>query len=179
MTKPSLALRPCSAVTLFSLLAGCGQKADLVVTHGMVWTGLTSGVAQPGAVAIAGAKILAVGDSGAIARFIGSGTRVIDAKGGLVAPGFNDAHTHFIDGGFQLSSVDLHDAATPEEFVRRLSAFAGTKKPGEWIVGGNWDHTLWKGQPLPAASGSIRSRPTTPCSSAASTATRPSPTPPR
>jgi predicted amidohydrolase YtcJ len=130
-------------------VAACGQKADLVISHGMVWTGLASGGPQPGGVAIKGDKILAVGDSAALAPFLGSGTRVIDAKGGLIAPGFNDAHTHFVDGGFQLSSVDLRTAATPREFVRRIAEFAKTRKPGEWITGGDWDHTLWPGQPLP------------------------------
>jgi len=130
-------------------LAACAQRADLVVVHGMVWTGASTGAPQPGGVAIAGDKIVAVGDSAALAPYVGPRTRVIDARGGLVAPGFNDAHTHFVDGGFQLSSVDLRTAATPQEFVRRIAAFVKTKKPGEWILGGDWDHTLWPGQPLP------------------------------
>ncbi|HKR56079.1 MAG TPA: amidohydrolase [Gemmatimonadales bacterium] len=130
-------------------VAACGQKADLVINHGMVWTGVTSGGPQPGGVAIAGDKIVAVGDSAALAPFMGPGTRVVDARGGLITPGFNDAHTHFVDGGFQLSSVDLRTAATPQEFVRRIAEFAKTRKPGEWITGGDWDHTLWPGQPLP------------------------------
>src|SRR5205823_6311834 len=111
--------------------------------------GLSSGGPQPGAVAIAAGKILAVGDSGAVARYLGSRTRVISADGGLVMPGFADGHTHFINGGFQIASVDLRNAATPQEFVRRLKQYARTVKPGEWITGGNWDHTLWPGQPLP------------------------------
>jgi predicted amidohydrolase YtcJ len=64
-------------------------------------------------------------------------------------PGFGDGHTHFISGGFQLASVDLRDAATPQEFVRRLGAYAKTLRPGEWILGGDWDHELWAGAPLP------------------------------
>src|SRR6266545_5747958 len=130
-------------------LAACGRKADLVVTGGLVWTGLSSGGPQPGAVAIAGGKILAVGDSAEIARSSGPATRVIRAGGGLVMPGFADGHTHFIGGGFQLASVDLRDARTPREFIRRLKDYARTLKAGEWITGGDWDHTLWAGQPLP------------------------------
>jgi predicted amidohydrolase YtcJ len=137
-----------AAVSLL-LVAACGPKADTVVVHGMVWTGLSSGAAQPGAVAIRAGKILAVGDSADIARYVGSGTQVIDARGGLVLPGFADGHTHFVDGGFQLASLDLRDAATPQEFVRRIAAFAKTRQPGQWILGGDWDHTLWPGQPLP------------------------------
>src|SRR5439155_651972 len=45
--------------------------------------------------------------------------------------------------------VDLRRAATPGEFIRQLREYAGRLAPGEWILGGDWDHTLWPGQPLP------------------------------
>lgn len=131
------------------LLAGCGTKADTVIVGGTVWTGLSTGQGRPGVVAIKGDRILAVGDSADVARYIGSGTTVIDAHGGLVLPGFADGHTHFVDGGFQLASLDLRDATTPQEFVRRVKVFAQGLPAGQWILGGDWDHTLWPGQPLP------------------------------
>jgi predicted amidohydrolase YtcJ len=140
----------CAVLTMFVLsLAGCGRKADLVIQGGAVWTGLSTGRGQPGAVAIANGTILAVGDSAEIARYVGSQTKVLRADGGIVLPGFADGHTHFIDGGFQLASVDLRDAATPQEFTRRIKAYAAGLKPGEWITGGDWDHELWRGTPLP------------------------------
>src|SRR5213080_4017769 len=146
--RPGLGLS-CIALAALAALAACGRQADIVIRGGMVWTGLSSGAPQPGAVAIGDGEILAVGDSAAVARYIGSNTRVIRADGGLVLPGFTDGHTHFIGGGFQLASVDLRNAATPQEFVRRIREYARTLKPGEWITGGDWDHTLWPGQPLP------------------------------
>src|SRR6267143_3910395 len=136
-------------LVLLALVIGCSPKADLVITGGSVWTGLSTGRGQPGAVAIADGKILAVGDSAAIARYVGSKTEVLRASGGLIMPGFADGHTHFIDGGVQLASINLRDAATPQEFVRRLKEYAAHLKPGEWITGGDWDHTLWRGAPLP------------------------------
>jgi hypothetical protein len=136
-------------VAALALVTACGTKADIVIQGGPVWTGLSTGRGQPGAVAIAGGKILAVGDSAEIARYIGSKTQVLQANGGLIMPGFADGHTHFIDGGFQLASVDLRDAGTPQEFVRRLKEYAAHLKPGEWITRGGWDHTLWRGAPLP------------------------------
>src|SRR6185503_12823678 len=142
-------LRCASCVIALSVLAACSPKADIVIHNGRVWTGLSTGRGQPGAVAIRGDRILAVGDSGEIARYVGSKTQVVDADGGLIMPGFADGHTHFISGGFQLASVDLRDAATPQEFVRRLKEYAARLKPGEWITGGDWDHTLWRGTPLP------------------------------
>lgn len=64
----------------------------------------------------------------------------------MVAPGFIDSHVHFIDGGFRLSSVQLRDAKTPEEFTRRIKEFAATVPAGAWITGGDWDHEQWGGR---------------------------------
>ncbi len=141
--------RSCIAVLSVLLLVDCGPKADSVIVNGIVWTGLSTGQGRPGAVAIRGDRILAVGDSAEVARYVGSRTTVIDAHGGLVVPGFADGHTHFVDGGFQLASLDLRDAPTPQEFVRRVKDFAQRIPAGQWILGGDWDHTLWPGQPLP------------------------------
>ncbi len=142
-------MRRTSYVVALALLGACGSKADIVIEGGPVWTGLSTGRGQPGAVAIADGKILTVGDSAAIARYVGSKTQVLRAHGGLIMPGFADGHTHFIDGGFQLASIDLRDAATPQEFVRRIKDYAAHAKPGVWITGGDWDHTLWPGAHLP------------------------------
>src|SRR5690349_2849303 len=140
--------RSCAGVVGL-LLTACAPKADLIVTGGMVWTGLSSGAPQAGSVAVGGGRILAVGPDAELARYVGRNTQRIQADGGLVMPGFTDGHTHFIDGGFQLASVDLRHAATPQEFVRLIKAFAATLRPGQWMTGGDWDHTLWPGQPLP------------------------------
>src|SRR5512134_2916897 len=129
--------------------AGCRARADLVVLNGVVWTGASSGAPRPGAIAVRGDRILLVGDSAEIASYVGGATTALDARGGLVMPGFGDGHTHFVSGGFQLASVDLRDAATPAEFVRRLGAYARGVPPGTWILGGDWDHELWPGAPLP------------------------------
>jgi len=134
-------VRRASYVVALALVAGCGSKAEIVIQGGPVWTGLSTGRGQPGAVAIAAGKILALGDSAQIARYVGSKTEVLRANGGLIMPGFADGHTHFISGGFQLASVDLRDAATPQEFVRRLKEYAAHLKPGEWILGGGWINT--------------------------------------
>ncbi len=142
-------MRRAWGVITLMLLAACGSKADIVIEGGPVWTGLSTGRGQPGVVAIAGARILAIGDSAQIARYVGSRTQVLQAHGGLIMPGFADGHTHFVDGGFQLASVNLRDAATPQEFVRRLKEYASHANPGEWILGGDWDHTLWQGALLP------------------------------
>ncbi|MEP6731038.1 MAG: amidohydrolase, partial [bacterium] len=70
---------------------------------------------------------------------------VVDGKGMMITPGFTDAHVHFLDGGFALSSVQLRDAKTKDEFIRRIKAFAATVPKGTWILNGDWDHTSWGG----------------------------------
>jgi hypothetical protein len=120
-------------------------RADLVVTGGRVWTG-NPDAPWAEAVAVRGERIAAVGSRAEIEALTGEATRVIDAAGGLVTPGFIDAHVHFIDGGERLASVQLRDAVSPEEFARRIGEFAGTVPPGTWILGGDWDHTLWGGE---------------------------------
>jgi len=87
---------------------------------------------------------------------------VIDAKGQLVLPGFNDAHVHFMSGGFQLSSVDLRDANTPEEFAERIRDFAAKLPAGRWITGGDWDHERWPDAKLPTKELIDRFTPNTP-----------------
>jgi predicted amidohydrolase YtcJ len=123
------------------------RPADLVV-YGRVWTGDS---ARPWAqgVAVVGDRIVEVGDSGSMAKLIGSSTKVISNGKAMVVPGFMDGHLHFTDGGFQLASVDLRPANSPEEFVARLKDFALERRPGEWILGGDWDHERWPGAPLP------------------------------
>jgi predicted amidohydrolase YtcJ len=123
--------------------------ADLVI-YGRIWTG-DSLRPWAEALAIAGEKITAVGDSSTIKKLIGKGTHEI-RKGGMVVPGFMDGHTHFIFGGFQLASVDLRSANSPAELVSRLKAYAAKLRPGEWITGGDWDHERWAGTPLPERS---------------------------
>jgi predicted amidohydrolase YtcJ len=101
------------------------------------------------AVAVAGNRIVALGSTKELRALAGTGTRVIDAHRNSVLPGFNDAHTHFLTGGFSLSSVDLRDANSIEEMARRLGEYARRTPKGGWILGGDWDHEKWPGAPLP------------------------------
>jgi predicted amidohydrolase YtcJ len=121
--------------------------ADLVITNARIWTG---DALQPdaNAVAVVGERIVDVGSSREIDRWRVPATTVIDAEGRRVLPGFNDAHVHLIDGGTALDNVNLKDAETPAEFTRRIGERAKTK-PGEWILGGEWDDQRWTPAELP------------------------------
>jgi hypothetical protein len=124
------------------------DTAELALINGRIWTGDKS---RPWAEALAsrGERLIAVGTGDDIRKLITAGTHVIDLRGRLALPGFIDDHTHFMNGGFQLLSVNLRDAATPEEFARRIKAHAEKVGPDRWITGGDWDHELWPGGPLP------------------------------
>jgi predicted amidohydrolase YtcJ len=146
----------CSLVVVLCLLTAANgtsagaqnMAADLVILNANVHT-MDKGRPSAEAVAVYGNRISAVGTSQEIRKLAGGRTRVIDAKGALVLPGFNDAHVHFIEGGGHLASVQLRDAASPEEFAERIRRFASKTPKGRWIMGGDWDHERWPGAPLP------------------------------
>jgi len=121
------------------------SPVSLAIVNARVWTGDPR---RPwaDAVAVRGDRIAAVGSSAEVRKMSVASTRVIDAKGQMLVPGFEDAHVHFIDGGFRLASVQLRDAKSPAEFIARIKAFAATVPKGTWITGGDWDHERWGGQ---------------------------------
>src|SRR5207248_3987353 len=127
-----------------AMAAGGQMKtaAELVISNAKVWT-VDSKLPTAQAVAVFGDRIVAVGSNADIEAWRGTSTQVIDAGGKLLLPGFNDAHVHFVSGGRQLDAVDLNDATSPQEFVRRISEQAKKTPKDEWITGGDWDETKW------------------------------------
>jgi predicted amidohydrolase YtcJ len=124
------------------------MQIDVAIVNGRVWTG---GTAQPEAEALAvcGERIAAVGSSADIERMIGPATRVIDAAGRRVLPGFNDAHVHLLSGGQHLLGLDLRGARSPQEFVGLIARHVAGLEPGQWVTGGCWDHEAWPGGQWP------------------------------
>ncbi len=122
--------------------------AAVILTNGKIWTGDPQ---RPWAEAVAteGNRIAAVGSTVDIAKLAPPAARVINLNGRLAVPGFIDNHVHFIEGGMELARVQLRDAATPQEFARRIGEYAKRVGAGKWIVGGQWDHTLWNPPALP------------------------------
>jgi len=119
-------------------------KADVIITNAKIWTGEAS---QPTAtsMAIASDTILAIGSGDDIEQYKHEHTVIKNLEGRMVMPGFIDAHVHLLMGGNALLSVELRDAKTKEEFITRIAEYANTLSDGEWILEGNWDHTLWGG----------------------------------
>ncbi len=147
-----------AASTAFAILLSLGSRVNspsaspapsgpvsLAIVNAHVWTGEP---ARPwaSAVAVRGGRLAAVGSSAEVQKLVTGATRVVDAHGAMLVPGFIDAHVHFVDGGFDLTDVQLRDAKTPPEFIARVKAFAAAAPPGTWILGGVWDHTNWGGE---------------------------------
>jgi predicted amidohydrolase YtcJ len=130
------------------LVAQSKPTADLIITNAKVWT-VDKAHPTARAVAVLGDRIVAVGSNADVNVWRGHDTKVIDAGGKLVLPGFNDAHVHFVSGGLQLESAQLNDATSKQEFVRRIAAQAKKTPKGEWIQGGDWDETKWSPLSLP------------------------------
>jgi predicted amidohydrolase YtcJ len=132
-----------------------GPKADVIYIHANVYTGVPSNAAfssilREEAMAVRGDRIQAVGKMADIMKLKGSETQVVDLGGHFVMPGFNDAHLHLADAGMQKLSVDLTGVKTLEEFRARVQAKVEKSKPGDWILGGGWDETIWPIPTLPS-----------------------------
>src|SRR5437660_12021669 len=140
----------CFSIFMSGVYANAQPKptATLIITNAAVYT-VDKQHPTAEAAAIIGDRIVAVGSSAEMDVWPGPETKVIDARRKLVLPGFNDAHVHFIQGGAQLDQVQLTDAASPEEFAKRIAAQAKKTPKGEWILGGRWDETKWPKQELP------------------------------
>lgn len=140
----------CVLMVIAAICASAQPKpsATLIIANANVYT-VDKQRPTAEAVAVIGERIVAVGTTAEIEQWRGAETKVIDAGGKLVLPGFNDAHVHFIQGGSQLEQVNLTDAATPEEFARRVAAQVRKTPKGEWVLGGRWDETKWPEPELP------------------------------
>ncbi|MCI0335885.1 MAG: amidohydrolase [Planctomycetes bacterium] len=157
-TKLSTELSIARQILIAAVLVGLHTRMDrktsaadvppmhaTLVVQGHIWT---ADPQRPWAEAIAARNesILAVGTRDDVAKLIGPETEVIDAGDGLVVPGLIDSHIHLIDGGLRLASVQLRDAKSRDEFVRRIGKYAKKQLPGTWVTGGDWDHSRWGGE---------------------------------
>lgn len=144
--------RPLAAI--FGLfLAACAARepqppVDLVIVNGAVYPG--NGAPAASAIAIAGGRILRVGTNEEISALETPATRVVDARGGTVMAGFNDAHVHFLSGGESLNQANLfndHDVRSVQETIR---AFAAAHPGDAWVRGRGWLYGSFPGG-LPTA----------------------------
>lgn len=139
MKNRIIALSFIAMLTTFSCTRG--NKADLVIINGKVLT-INNENPTAEAIAVSGENIIAVGTTRKISNYIRKGTTtVIDAKGRLVIPGFNDAHVHF--GPLDPDYIELRYTTDPSVITERVKAQVARSKPGELIKGGHWEHEMF------------------------------------
>jgi predicted amidohydrolase YtcJ len=146
------------SVAALTVIAACGQQppsvqpATLVVMNGKVVT-VEPGQAEASGVAVAGDRIVAVGNEDEIKRYVGTGTQVIDAAGQLVIPGFVEGHGHFTSVGEAQLVLKLATAQTWDDILAMVETAAKAAKPGQWIYGRGWHQEKWKAPPSPSVEG--------------------------
>ena len=109
---------------------------DLIVINGQVYSAERDELAE--AVAVRGNKVMRVGSNREIQRLRRAQTTVIDAKGGAVIPGFNDAHAHLISGGLAMDQVSLLDAKTLDQIQETIRLWSAANPDRAWITGRGW-----------------------------------------
>lgn len=111
--------------------------ADTVLVSGSLFTaGLAA--SRPGAVAVAGGRIVAVGTDDEVLGLRGPRTEVVDLRGGLLVPGFQDAHVHPVAAGVDMLRCDVHHCGSAEETLRVVAEYAAANPGLPWITGGGW-----------------------------------------
>ncbi|HJS73042.1 MAG TPA: amidohydrolase family protein, partial [Vicinamibacteria bacterium] len=140
--------KPLSLFLLLLALPSCSTEpvadpADLIILNGKVHPG--GGAPAAEAVAVRDNRILAVGTGAEIETHKTDATTVLDAKGGTVLAGFNDAHVHFLSGGESLERVSLFDAETAEEVQETIRAFAESRRDRPWVLGQGWLYASFPG----------------------------------
>lgn len=124
------------------------EPADIIILHAHAYT---ENPKQPWAQAIAirGSKITAIGEDATIEKRRGMGTKVINAAGKLVLPGFTDCHVHFLRGSLGLGRARLDGAKDLAEIQKRLQEYAAEHLGDDWILGRGWNYAMFGSETLP------------------------------
>jgi predicted amidohydrolase YtcJ len=135
--------------SLLCCFAACHskKKVDLIVHHAHIYT-VDSNFSTAEAMAVKDGKIVATGSNETILAAYESKADS-NAAGKYIYPGFIDAHAHFLGYGQSLFAVNLFDAASFEEVLQRLQAFAQQHPSETWLLGRGWDQNKWPGKAFP------------------------------
>ena len=145
-----------SSLVLSAAVCASAQAPDVIYVHGDVLTGAhlranddSETPARVTALAVRNGSIVAVGSDADLLKRKGTSTKVVDLNGAFVMPAFNDAHTHIAGAGRQKLAIDLNHIPSLAAMQDKIKAAAANAKPGAWLEGGGWDHTLWADKTLP------------------------------
>ncbi|HKC71684.1 MAG TPA: amidohydrolase family protein, partial [Terriglobales bacterium] len=115
--------------------------ADTLVVNARLYT-VNSRQPWAEALAVRGGNIVAVGTKAQIEKYRGPSTRVIDAGGRLVLPGFTDCHIHFLDGSLSLQRINVEDVKTIAGIQEAVRKFAAAHPKDSWILGRGWSYDV-------------------------------------
>lgn len=137
-------------VILFFQVQGFSQPPhfDLIIVNGLIRT-LDDKLPKAEAVAFTGNIITRVGTTREIQALANKNTKIIDAKGKLILPGFNDSHVHFLAIGNSFFTVDLRTSKSAREAATKIKRHADFLPKDHWILGGFWDNENWAPGDLP------------------------------
>jgi predicted amidohydrolase YtcJ len=161
MTRHRLVLRAAAGLAATLGAAGfCARfaaqapvtPADLVLRNGRIVT-LDAATPEAQALAARGGRIVAVGSTAEIQRYIGASTQVIDLAGQLATPGFIEGHGHFTGIGQMKLGLELQNAKTWDDIVAMVAEAVKKAKPGQWIEGRGWHQEKWAHPPQPNVEG--------------------------
>ena len=118
--------------------------ADTVFVGGALWSaGMPR--SRRGALAVTGGRIRAVGGEDEVRDLVGPGTEVFDLAGGLLLPGFQDAHVHPVMAGVDMLRCDLHEAGSGEDVLAVVARYAEEHRDLDWVVGAGWSMEHYPG----------------------------------
>jgi predicted amidohydrolase YtcJ len=117
--------------------------ADLVFTGGPVFTANTVR-SRASAVAVRAGRIVAVGGDD-VRELVGPSTELVDLRGRMLIPGFQDAHVHPVWGGLDMLRCDLSELGTAAEYLEAIAGYVADHASDEWILGGGWQMSAFPG----------------------------------
>lgn len=136
-------------ISIFILLlfscAPSKETADTIIISGSLYTGQEQ--TNAAAIAIKGDKILAVGSNEEIKALKSTETRIIDAKGQFIMPGFIEGHGHFSGMGETLQNLNFLADTSWQAVVEKVKQKVAEAQPGEWIYGRGWHQEKWSISP--------------------------------
>ena len=129
------------SLTLILLTAQLTANPDVIVINADVRTSDKSN-GRASAFAVKDSKFIAVGNTEGILSMAGDSTKIIDANGNTVVPGFIDSHTHLSSGAKIVTGINLSEIREKAVWLEMIKERVKTMQPGEWLLGGRWDYTF-------------------------------------
>ena len=129
------------SLTLILLTAQLTANPDVIVINADVRTSDKSN-GRASAFAVKDSKFIAVGNTETILSMAGDSTKIIDANGNTVVPGFIDSHTHLSSGAKIVTGINLSEIREKAVWLEMIKERVKTMQPGEWLLGGRWDYTF-------------------------------------